>query len=218
MEGCSGHTDAGRGEGDAGRESPASGQGPGDQDEPVQVPQPPEGADINEWLLHHSPADLTCSISHQLLRDPVRPRDGPAGHVFSRQAIMTWLRNNGTSPLTRSPLSERDLVSCPEIQRAADQWLQTAVENWLYVQPTVAPRRSPTVTAVRTCHVTLRMCCIVASSFSLFVLFIHRAFRPEVLLNRCKQLQSLCARSRRSLVRTAALLLREVPHGASRPK
>jgi len=37
--------------------------------------------------------DLICPITLQVFRDPVRAKDG---HVYERQAIVTWILEHGT--------------------------------------------------------------------------------------------------------------------------
>ena len=50
--------------------------------------------------------DLTCPITLELFRDPVRAKDG---HAYEREAITRWILQHGTSPLTREPLQIKDL-------------------------------------------------------------------------------------------------------------
>lgn len=45
---------------------------------------------------------LVCPISLQLFQDPVVADDG---HTYEREAITKWILLNGTSPLTRQPLT-----------------------------------------------------------------------------------------------------------------
>lgn len=47
-----------------------------------------------------------CPITHELMKDPVID---PDGNSYERQAIEDWLRQNGSSPITRAPLSINDL-------------------------------------------------------------------------------------------------------------
>jgi hypothetical protein len=53
--------------------------------------------------------DLICPITLDIYRDPVIAQDG---HVYERAAIVRWIEQQGTSPLTREPLDISDL--CPE--------------------------------------------------------------------------------------------------------
>ena len=45
---------------------------------------------------------LQCPLTFDLFHDPVLAQDG---HTYERRAIEVWIRRNGTSPLTRQPLS-----------------------------------------------------------------------------------------------------------------
>ncbi len=42
--------------------------------------------------------DLICPITYQMFRDPVIASDG---HIYERTAIVRWISEHGTSPLTR---------------------------------------------------------------------------------------------------------------------
>lgn len=53
-----------------------------------------------------TPASFLCSITHQVMKDPVIDGDG---NSFERVAIEKWLAANGTSPVTRLPMTLSDL-------------------------------------------------------------------------------------------------------------
>jgi hypothetical protein len=48
---------------------------------------------------------LKCPIGHNVMTDPVIDRDG---NTYERKAILRWVRDNGTSPLTRTKLFSSD--------------------------------------------------------------------------------------------------------------
>ena len=52
--------------------------------------------------------DLICPITLDVCRDPVLAGDG---HIYERSAIVQWIEQQGTSPLTRKPLNLDDLHS-----------------------------------------------------------------------------------------------------------
>ena len=62
--------------------------------------------------------DLICPITLQVFRDPVRAKDG---HVYERQAIIKWIVQHGTSPLTRQPLALDDLQTDEHIKDLTKQ-------------------------------------------------------------------------------------------------
>lgn len=64
---------------------------------------------------------LLCPISHQLMLDAVVT---PYGHCFDRSAIESWLRREETCPITRQPLSVKDLKDCPTMRLAVRQYIQ----------------------------------------------------------------------------------------------
>jgi hypothetical protein len=54
------------------------------------------------------PQELICSITHEMMKDPVVAADG---YSYERQAIMKWIENgNTTSPMTNDPLSNLALI------------------------------------------------------------------------------------------------------------
>lgn len=52
------------------------------------------------------PNALLCPITVDVFIDPVIAEDG---HTYERQAIVRWIQENGTSPITREPLQEINL-------------------------------------------------------------------------------------------------------------
>jgi hypothetical protein len=52
--------------------------------------------------------DLICPITLQMFRDPVVAADG---HTYERAAIVQWITEHGTSPITRQPLIIDELQS-----------------------------------------------------------------------------------------------------------
>ena len=56
-----------------------------------------------------------CPITFAKFRFPVRT---PTGHVYEREAIVKWLRQNGTDPLTRLPLDVSDLQPAHDVMSA----------------------------------------------------------------------------------------------------
>ena len=53
------------------------------------------------------PHSYVCSITHELMADPVCDAEG---NSFERAAIERWLAARGTSPITRSPMAADELV------------------------------------------------------------------------------------------------------------
>lgn len=51
--------------------------------------------------LHAREDSLQCPITFELFRDPVLAQDN---YTYGREAIEQWIRNNGTSPVTRQAL------------------------------------------------------------------------------------------------------------------
>jgi len=49
-----------------------------------------------------TPANLLCPITHSLIQDPVIAEDG---YTYERAAILKWVKEKGTSPMTREKIS-----------------------------------------------------------------------------------------------------------------
>lgn len=65
------------------------------------------------------PDAYKCSITHELMNDPVVDNDG---NSYERDAIEEWLRNHSTSPITRSPLSISQLRPNRGLQSAIGEY------------------------------------------------------------------------------------------------
>ncbi|UJR20784.1 hypothetical protein I4U23_023897 [Adineta vaga] len=61
--------------------------------------------------------EFICPITLQVFHDPVIATDG---HTYERKAITQWIRQHGTSPLTRESLRVEDLYSNIDIQKLTD--------------------------------------------------------------------------------------------------
>lgn len=59
---------------------------------------------------------LTCPITLELFRDPVRAEDG---RLYERKAITRWIHEHGTSPFTRQMLDINDLQPDDEVRKRA---------------------------------------------------------------------------------------------------
>lgn len=69
-----------------------------------------------------SKQDLVCPITLDIYRDPVLASDG---HVYERKAILTWIAQQGTSPLTREPLNVNDLHTDERIRQLCESYRLT---------------------------------------------------------------------------------------------
>lgn len=69
----------------------------------------------------HIPASFRCSITHEVMVDPVETEDG---QVYERAAILNWFqRGNCTSPMTGHPLPSLVLRSCAPLRRAIEEFV-----------------------------------------------------------------------------------------------
>jgi len=70
--------------------------------------------------------DLICPITYQIFRDPVIAGDG---HVYERAAIVRWIVEHGTSPLTRQPLNLNELQSDDYLKNLANQRRNSVISS-----------------------------------------------------------------------------------------
>jgi hypothetical protein len=70
-----------------------------------------------------APSEFHCPITCELMIRPLMCRSGLS---FERSAIMEWLQeHNNTCPMTRQPLTVRDLVPNRALQARIRDWCET---------------------------------------------------------------------------------------------
>ena len=67
-----------------------------------------------------------CPITHKNITDLNDPVITPDGYTYERKEIEKWIRQNGTDPMTRQPLSISQLI----INRAVKKEEQTAIPKY----------------------------------------------------------------------------------------
>ena len=76
---------------------------------------------LNEILDNEMiPFDFICSISHNIMIDPVKTDDGM---IYDRESIEKWFEYRQTSPLTGLELPTKKLVSCNELKKNIEKYL-----------------------------------------------------------------------------------------------
>ncbi|CAF0720998.1 unnamed protein product [Adineta steineri] len=68
--------------------------------------------------------DLICPITLEIYRDPVLAEDG---HIYERTAISQWIKQQGTSPLTREPLDINNLRSDENIKQLCQSYRSDSI-------------------------------------------------------------------------------------------
>lgn len=76
------------------------------------------------------PNEFYCPITGELMNDPVTE---PDGHTYERKAIMKWLSKNKTSPMSRSPLYEKDLFTNIPFKKTIDSMREKLSEDQLKI-------------------------------------------------------------------------------------
>ncbi len=69
------------------------------------------------------PHHFICSLTLQLMNNPVKAKDG---FVYERFAIIAWLHANSTSPLTHQFMSEADLECDSKLDKKIDNFLSAS--------------------------------------------------------------------------------------------
>ncbi|CAF4085472.1 unnamed protein product [Adineta steineri] len=124
--------------------------------------------------------DLVCPITLRVFRDPVTAADG---HTYERQAIVRWIKEHGTSPLTRQPLNIDDLMPDYDVKDIIDRRpsltasIDVHDESMANRNQRITPVNNKVlITKLNTCHVLheglccRRRCCILIMILSAIVL------------------------------------------------
>ena len=75
--------------------------------------------------LSQFPHEFYCPITKELMKDPVIFTDG---HTYEREAIMNWLKDNDTSPMTNLPTNLRILISNISLRKLIQE--KISLYNW----------------------------------------------------------------------------------------
>lgn len=127
-------------------------------------------------------ASLTCPLTHQLMANPVRTRDG---HMYEREAIEKWLSEHTTSPLTNLHLVDKTLVRDRHTRKMIRRFLRRGdggrhTKKHLAIERLVMPQPPMVVTPeARRCAVSRRdirdakdsatvLCLVVGVTWSIF--------------------------------------------------
>ena len=81
------------------------------------------------------PSDFICSITHEIMRDPVICSDG---NSYERTAIQEWLNIKNISPLTGETLSSIDVIPNKTLKRLIINW-QDKYNNYIEPKPSAPP-------------------------------------------------------------------------------
>ena len=65
------------------------------------------------------PDEFICHITLEIMSNPVMTR---WGNSFEREAILQWLSSHGQCPLTRNPMSLKDIIVNKVLREKINQW------------------------------------------------------------------------------------------------
>lgn len=97
--------------------------------------------------------ELLCPITLELFHDPVIANDG---HVYEREAIVRWILEKGTSPLTREPLNINDLQPDDYLRRLAARKRNSIVSYNAHEERVTLPPLRSTPSNIDHAALTLR--------------------------------------------------------------
>ena len=72
------------------------------------------------------PGEYVCSISHELMRDPVSTA---SGQTYERDSIARWLRTKQTDPISNARLPNKKLVPNFALRKLINQWKEARPEH-----------------------------------------------------------------------------------------
>lgn len=126
-----------------------------------------------------STASFFCSITHELMVDPVID---PDGNSYEKRAIEEWIHRCATSPITRNPLSINDLRPNKALKDAIAKH-RDSVQPKVHSSPSMMELQSSEITVLRSrtdnfAHISIQnsqdesrsscdICCVVDTSGSM---------------------------------------------------
>jgi len=132
-----------------------------------------------------------CVITSELMHEPTID---PDGYTFERNAIISWIRSKGTSPVTRNAVSERDLRPNGAIRillnvEAArpDGEIHPSVAKWREEEPkAIQDLNLPTQEEIDALLPQVRIflcvfCCIILFRLAIFLFFFYVAYNYPLL-------------------------------------
>ena len=113
---------------------------------PVIAAMPQLNEEINLRALNRIPEVLqqdqvfrtfTCAITHECIRHPVKDPNGIT--YYERDAILAWINQRGTSPVTGLPLGQDQLIEAPAVSALINRRLDHYQERLDRLIAMVAP-------------------------------------------------------------------------------
>jgi U-box domain len=73
------------------------------------------------------PTDFVCPITKKLMLNPMMAK---SGYNFERDAIVAWVTEYGTCPLSRKPLQHHDLITNHSLKQKIQFWCHNNGVAW----------------------------------------------------------------------------------------
>ena len=95
--------------------------------------------DPAEQLLDASipPHEFLCAITYEVMEDPVTVC---SGHSYEREAIVQWLENHNTDPITNIELENKDVVGDASLRASIAEWRRAVQRMQMKLEARVQKR------------------------------------------------------------------------------
>lgn len=77
------------------------------------------------------PEKYLCTISQEIMEEPVVASDG---YTYDKKSLLKWVKQSGTSPMTRESMSENDWFVDKRLEKEIKDWLASNSEKSLVKQ------------------------------------------------------------------------------------
>lgn len=74
------------------------------------------------------PQEFECSLSHEIMVDPVFVIEGGVGYTYEREAITAWFQKHNTNPSTGNVLQSKELVTNVNLKGQISSFIQTNIQ------------------------------------------------------------------------------------------
>jgi len=92
-----------------------------EEEEEEKEKQEDKGEEKAEEVDEEVPEEFCCPITQDVMKDPVIAEDG---HTYEKATILEWIEKNGTSPITREPISKNVLIVNRVLKGQIEQYIE----------------------------------------------------------------------------------------------
>jgi ligand-binding SRPBCC domain-containing protein len=99
-----------------------------------------------------APEDFICPLTLEVMKEPVMTR---LGHNFELSALLQWLERHDECPLTRNPLTLKDIIVNRALQERIEFWRKQ--HNGQEDESTEFDKKLPLVVLVKSSKTVIRI-------------------------------------------------------------